>query len=94
MTLQAADRLALPSWARLKFCDIRGRWILLVPERVLYPCPQTVEVLQRLAAPTRFADIVGAMAEEYDAPPDVIAEDLAPILGNLVEDGYVRRLNA
>lgn len=87
------DRLVRPRWARLKRCDVRGQWLFLVPERVLYPCPQTTEVLMRLDAPTRFGDIVAGLAEEYDAPAEIIAADLAPLVDDLVEQGYVRRLD-
>lgn len=85
------DVLVRPRWARLRHCPVRDRWTLLVPERVLFPCPTTVEVLERIATPTRFGDIVAGLAAEYDAPADVIAADLAPLVGGLVEDGYVHR---
>lgn len=87
------DVLVRPRWARLKHCPVRGRWLLLVPERVLYPCPTTTEVLERLDAPVRFGDVVARLAEDYDAPAEVIAADLAPVVGELVEQGYVRRLD-
>ncbi len=89
-----SDILVRPNWARLKRCDVRGIWVLLVPEEVLYPCPTTVEVLERLAAPTRFGDVLEALAEEYDAPIDVIQDDLSPLVTGLVEQGYVRRVHA
>lgn len=68
--------------------------MLLVPERVLFPCPTTLEVLQRLDAPHTFGEIVSGLAREYDAPEAVISQELAPIVGDLVEKGYVRRLDA
>ena len=90
----AEDRLVLPRWSRLKRCEVRGVWMLLVPEQVLFPCPATVEVLQRLERPTRFGDVVATLAQEYDAGVEEIAGDLSPLVGRLVEDGYVRRLDA
>lgn len=90
--IAADDILVRPSWARLKHCPVRGQWTLLVPERVLFPCPTSVEVLERLAAPTRWGDIVAGLAQEYDAPEATIAGDLGPIVGQLVEDGYVHRV--
>ncbi|UOM35127.1 PqqD family protein [Acuticoccus sp. I52.16.1] len=92
--LSPSDTLVRPTWARLKRCDVRGVWVLLVPEQVLYPCPTTVEVLERLATPTRFGDVLAALAQEYDAPIDVIEEDLGPLVSGLVEQGYVRRVHA
>lgn len=87
------DTLVRPQWARLKHCTVRARWVLLVPERVLYPCPTTVEVLSTLANPARFGDIVDTLAGEYDAPPGTIEADLAPLVSGLIEDGYVRRID-
>lgn len=92
--LADGDVVVRPRWARLKRCRVRGLTLLLVPERVLYPCPITLEVLKRIAEPRRFGDLVADLAAEYDAPGDVIAGDVSEILGGLVEDGYVRRLDA
>lgn len=92
--LTSSDILVRPSWARLKHCPVRGQWVLLVPEHVLFPCPTTVEVLERLAEPTRYGAVLEALAEEYDAPIDVIEGDLTPLVAGLVEEGYVRRVHA
>ena len=91
--LTAADRLRLPHGSRLHHCAVRGRWTLLVPERVLFPCPITTDVLGRLDAGT-LGEIAQAMAEEYEAPPDMVLADIAEILGELVESGHVRRIDA
>ena len=92
-TLADADRLGLPHGTRLHHCQVRDRWTLLVPERVLFPCPITTDALQRLDGETALGDIAAAMAMKYDAPPDVVLGDLAELLGDLVEKGYVRRRN-
>jgi hypothetical protein len=92
--LDDAAALVRPPWARLKYCPIRGKWLLLVPERVLFPCPTTVELLERLSAPTVLGTLVHDLAQEYDAPEDVIRGDVVDLLSGLVEKGYVRRLDA
>jgi pyrroloquinoline quinone biosynthesis protein D len=86
--------LVRPVWARLRACPVRGAWTLLVPERVLFPCPTTVDLLQRLATPLRLGDMVDDLAREYDAPADVIRADVVALLSDLVEKGYVRRLDS
>ena len=86
--------LVRPAWARLKHCPVRDAWTLLVPERVLFPCPTTVELLERLATPVRLGDMVAELAREYDAPDDVIRTDVVALLSDLVEKGYVRRLDS
>jgi hypothetical protein len=82
--------LVRPRWARLKHCPVRKQWLLLVPERVLFPCPTTVELLQRLARPTRFGAMVADLAREYDAPTTTIRADVAELLSGLMDKGYVR----
>ena len=88
------DILVRPSWARLKACNVRGHPVLLVPEQVLYPCPTTVEVLERLESPTLYGAVIDALAADYDAPADVIETDLTPLVSGLLEQGYVRRIDA
>ncbi|MGQ7793473.1 PqqD family protein [Faunimonas sp. B44] len=92
--LASDTALVRPAWARLRFCEVRQAWLLLVPERVLFPCPTTVEVLERLAEPKRLGVLAAELAAEYDAPPEAIEADLGPLLGDLVEKGYVRRADA
>jgi hypothetical protein len=85
--------LVRPSWARLKHCPVRDAWLLLVPERVLFPCPTTTDILERLAAPRSLGALAAELAGEYDAPTEAILADIADLLGELVEKGYVRRLD-
>lgn len=86
-------RFVRPPWARLKFCDRRGVWLFLVPERVFFPCPITVEILQRIERPQSLSGLARELAGEYDAPEDVIKADVAELIGGFVESGYVRRLD-
>lgn len=92
--LTAETVLVLPSWARLRHCDVRNAWLLLVPERVLFPCATTTDILQRLEKPRALGALAEELAAEYDAPADVILTDVVSLLGDLVEKGYVRRLDA
>ena len=78
-------------WARLRRCEVRNAWLLLVPERVLFPCPTTTEILQKLERPQRLGSLADELAEEYDAPADVILADMSGLIADFVEKGYVRR---
>jgi pyrroloquinoline quinone biosynthesis protein D len=92
--LTAETVLVRPSWARLKRCGVRDAWLLLVPERVLFPCPTTTDILQRLATPKALGALAADLAAEYDAPQETILTDVIGLLGDLVEKGYVRRCAA
>jgi pyrroloquinoline quinone biosynthesis protein D len=92
--LNSETVLVRPSWARLKHCGVRNAWLLLVPERGLFPCPTTTDILQRLEKPRPLGALAAELANEYDAPEAEILSDIASLLGDLVEKGYVRRLDA
>jgi pyrroloquinoline quinone biosynthesis protein D len=92
--LTAETVLVRPSWARLRHCEIRDAWLLLVPERVLFPCPTTTDILQRLEKPHALGALAADLAAEYDASEAEIFADVVGLLGDLVEKGYVRRLDA
>jgi hypothetical protein len=86
-------RFVRPHWTRLKHCERRGAWLFLVPERVFFPCPITVEILQRIETPQSLSVIARELARDYDAPEDLIKADVAELIGGFVENGYVRRLD-
>ena len=92
--LNAVTVLVRQSWARLKHCDVRDAWLLLVPERVLFPCATTTDILQRLETPKAMGALAADLAAEYDAPADEIFADVVGLLSDLVEKGYVRRIDA
>ena len=92
--LTAETLLVRPAWARLHYCEVRRAWLFLVPERVLFPWPTTVEILARLDAPRTLGELGRELARDYDAPEEVIRADIADLVGDLVEKGYVRRLDA
>jgi hypothetical protein len=92
--LDAETVLVRPAWARLRHCDVRNAWLLLVPERVLFPCPTTTDILQRLEKPRALSALAEELAAEYDAPAAEILADIKGLLGDLVEKGYVRRVDA
>ena len=92
--LDAETVLVRPAWARLRHCDVRNAWLLLVPERVLFPCPTTTDILQRLEKPRSLGALTDELANEYDAPAAEILTDIKALLGDLVEKGYVRRVDA
>ena len=61
MSLEAlaeADRVALPAWVRLHFDRVRDRWVLLAPERVLFPCATSVTIIERLGGGRGVGDLV------------------------------------
>jgi pyrroloquinoline quinone biosynthesis protein D len=69
--------------ARLQEDKARGRWVVMAPERMFVPDETALEVL-RLVDGTRDVEaIVDALAAKFDAPREVIAEDVRAMLEDL-----------
>lgn len=82
-------RLALPAWVRLRFDKVRDRWVLLAPERVLFPDETSVEIIRRLDDAPTFGAVVDGLAAEYEAPREVMAGDVAAMLEGLRAQGFL-----
>ena len=92
MSLEAlteVDRVALPSWVRLHFDRVRDRWVLLAPERVLFPCATSVAIIERLGEGRDLGELVGALADEFEAPRETISNDVRAMLQSLADQGFL-----
>ena len=92
MSLEAlaeTDRVALPAWVRLRFDPVRDRWVLLAPERVLFPCATSVTIVERLGRGVRLGELVDGLAEEFAAPRDTISADVRQMLQGLADQGFL-----
>ena len=91
-------RLAVgPEWSprfaphvRFRFDDIRQRWVVLAPERLLLPDEIGVEVLKRCDGSRTVAVIAEDLAREYDAPVDEIIADVTRLVQDLADKGVLR----
>jgi len=90
MNLSPDDRLVLARGVRVRFDPVRNCHVLLAPERVLFPCPTSVEILGRLAEPRSFGELVTGLAAEFDAPEDEIRADVETLLADLVAQHVVK----
>ena len=79
----------LPRHVKMRFDQRRNRWIVLAPERVLMPDEIAVEILKRCDGETSFRAIVEGLAKVYEAPADEIGEDVAELLQDLADKGFV-----
>lgn len=89
MLVRPDCRPVLPRFVKLKFDKTRGLWLLLAPERILVPDPTSVEVLELCDGQRSVADIVGVLADKYDAPCDQILTDVVAMLEDLAEKGFL-----
>lgn len=92
MSLEAlaeGDRVALPRWVRLHFDKVRDRWVLLAPERVLFPCATSVSIIERLGVGRELGELVDGLAEEFEAPRETISGDVRRMLQDLADQSFL-----
>ncbi|MDZ4790639.1 MAG: pyrroloquinoline quinone biosynthesis peptide chaperone PqqD [Hyphomicrobiales bacterium] len=66
----------MPRHVRLQMDELRDRWVVLAPEKVMWPDPVSVDVLQLCDGSLTLALIVDKLAVDYNAPPEVIKTDV------------------
>ena len=77
-----------------RFDDVRQRWIILAPERLMLPDEQAVEILQLVDGKTGVAAIVDLLAARYtQAPRELIAKDVTTMLQDLADKGCLAGAN-
>ena len=85
MTLADDQVPRLLRGVRTKHDKVRGIDVLLAPERVLKLDPVGSAILAEADGERSFRQIVAALAERYDAPPERIADDAREFLESLIE---------
>jgi len=87
----AADSvLKLPRHIKLRHDPGRGRWVILAPERVFEPDETSVEVLKLCDGERDVSAICTALAEQFQAPVDVITSDVIEMLQDLADKGVLK----
>jgi len=74
---------------RLHRDRVRGRDVLLAPERVVALDETAFAVLKLIDGETSLSAIAAALAAEYDADANEIEADAAALIGDLALKGYV-----
>lgn len=74
---------------RLHRDRVRGRDVLLAPERVVELDEIAIAILSRVDGVASLSTIAAALAAEYDADPAEIEADAAALIGDLALKGYV-----
>ena len=82
--------IGLHPWVRLRHDPVRGKDVLLAPEKVLFPCPTSVMILGRLGQGRPLLQVVDELAAEFEAPRDEILADVQAMLGGLAAEGCLR----
>jgi pyrroloquinoline quinone biosynthesis protein D len=76
--------------AKFRFDDTRQAWVILAPERLLLPDEQAVAVLKLIDGARDNDAIVEALSRQFEAPREVIAADVLPMLQDLSDKKVLR----
>ncbi|HZB90414.1 MAG TPA: pyrroloquinoline quinone biosynthesis peptide chaperone PqqD [Stellaceae bacterium] len=85
LVVDGASRLGFAPHVTFRHDATRGRWVVLAPERLLLPDDLAVEILQLIDGKRSVDAIVDDLARRFEAPRDVIADDVARMLQELVD---------
>jgi pyrroloquinoline quinone biosynthesis protein D len=89
MSVSEASVPTLARGTKLRLDEVRQRWVLLVPERVMAPDEIAVEVLKLCDGQRSVADITDHLADIYTAPREEIAGDIIAMLQDLADSGFL-----
>ncbi len=78
--ITSESRPGFPSFVRLQFEPVRGAWALLSPEKVMWPDAVSYDILKRCNGKATVSEIIASLAAEYDAPEDVVRDDVCGFL--------------
>ena len=91
--MSADEETTVPRLAqgvRLKFDAARDGWVVLAPERIIVPEETALEILRKCDGERSLAAIIDELAADYDAPRDVIADDVRALMSELTAKGLLR----
>jgi len=89
ISVSEASRPVLPRHAKLKFDEVRQRWVILAPERVLAPDDIAVEILQLCDGMRSVAQMIDQLAAKYTAERAVIGAEVIAMLQDLADKGFL-----
>ncbi|WP_417687766.1 pyrroloquinoline quinone biosynthesis peptide chaperone PqqD [Roseibium sp.] len=70
----------LPGHVHLRFDKLREKWVVLAPEKVLWPDDISADILGRCSGTSSVTEIVSGLSKDYNAPPDQIMPDVVAFL--------------
>ena len=87
ITVKSRPKLA--AFARVQRDEVRDRWVLQVPERVLVLDDTSREIVNRCSGEATVATIIQDLAREYAASEEIIEHDVLTLLNLLAEKNFL-----
>ncbi|MFQ5617737.1 MAG: pyrroloquinoline quinone biosynthesis peptide chaperone PqqD [Rhodospirillales bacterium] len=89
----AVDEGSVPRFQphmKLRFDRKRDRWTILAPERLFLPDEIALEILRLCDGVATVGAIVDALAARFEAPRDVIMDDVKKLVQDFAEKGVLK----
>ena len=90
LCIEGTAVLSFAPHVRFRFDETRKAWVVLAPERLLLPDEQAVEILRLIDGERDVDAIIDDLAGRFEAPREVIAGDVLPMLQDLVDKKVLR----
>jgi len=87
------DTASVPQLARgvrLRHDPVRDAWVMLAPERVLFPDAIALEVLRRSDGAVGVEAIAEDLSRAFEADVETVRADVIELLQELCDGGFVR----
>jgi pyrroloquinoline quinone biosynthesis protein D len=88
--LGAASVPRLAPGVRLRHDPVRSAWVMLAPERVIFPDEIALEVLRRCDGAARVQEIAAELAAGFGAEHETECADVIELQQELSDGGFVR----
>ena len=75
----------LPRGVRLRHDRVRGRWVLLAPERIFELDDIGAEILRRCDGATQVGQLVDQLAEAFEADAEDVRSDVEQFLQDFAD---------
>jgi pyrroloquinoline quinone biosynthesis protein D len=89
--LAVQDVPRLPRGVKLRFDEIRGKHVLLAPERAFGLDDVAVAVVQLVDGQRSVSQIIDALAKRYEEDREVVAGDVVAMLDDLLAKRVIER---
>jgi len=78
-----------PRGVRLKHDKARGQWVILAPERMFALDDIAQAIMQQIDGEKNVSTIVDALAETFQAPRDLILQDVLTLMQDFADKGVL-----
>lgn len=79
----------LPRHVQFRFDETRDAWVILGPERVLFPDEIAVEILKRCDGEASIESIAGQVALGFDVSAEEVQDDVLEFLHDMAGKGFI-----